>query len=133
MERAMITQTVSQAGQPSANYGIWLLVVAAAIGLVLSLIAYFTPHGPIAQSAGALLVIISTALMAGAALLIGFVTMPRWLVILFEVLIILDIAGTGVCAYFLEAYVLLALMVIALSGWILQPFTDTRHPAEIGS
>lgn len=108
---------------PSAGkffYGNWLIVITAIIALILLLIDYFTPHGTIAQSWGALLVVISTALMFIAALLIALNAIPRWLVILLQILIILDIVGTGVCAYFLETYVVLLLMVIALIGWIAQ-------------
>jgi hypothetical protein len=113
----------------AAPYGIWLVVLAAVLGLIVSLIAYFTPHGPIAQAGGALLVIISTALMLIAALLIALTDIPRWLVILFDVLIILDIIGTGVAAYFLEADILLVFMVIALIGWIVHLAFDPSRIA----
>ena len=104
--------------QQSAIWGAWLLVVAAGLSLLFTLVAYFTPHGPIAQAWGTLLVVVSTALMFGAALWIALAGQHRGLRILFQVLIILDIAGTAVCAYFLEAYVLLFLTVLALIGWI---------------
>ncbi len=126
----MSTLTV-QTTKRLTKYGIWLVALAAVVGLILSVIAYFIPHGPIAASWGALLVIVSTALMLIAAVLIALAQIPQWLVILFEVLIILDIIGTGVCAYFLEAYALLAFMVIALVGWALQPLSGSRRISEI--
>jgi hypothetical protein len=96
------------------------MAIAAAIGFLLMLIFYFTPHGTIAHSWGALVVLVSTGLMFVAAILITGFPLPRWLVGLFEVLIILDVLGSGVCAYFLEAYIVLALMVIALIGWLMR-------------
>jgi hypothetical protein len=112
----------TQRVRPSPGAGV--LVVASAIGLIVCLIAYFTPHGPIAHSWGALLVLVSTALMVVASLLVAFTALPRWFFRLLQVLIVLDILGTGVCAYFLEAYVLLAFMVIALLGWLLHVWRD---------
>lgn len=105
--------------------GAWLIAVASIVGFIVSFIAYVTPHGPIAQSWGALVVLISTALMVVASLLIALAALPRWFLRLLEVLIVLDVLGTGVCAYFLEAYLLLALMVVALLGCILHFVGDT--------
>lgn len=115
----------------STGYAPRVIAIAAVVSLVLSLIAYFTPHGAVADSWGALLVVVSSGLLLIAALLIALAQMPVRLVVLFQVLIILDILGTGVCAYFLETYVLLALMVIALIGWALQPLSRSRHISEI--
>ena len=59
------------------------------------------------------------ALMLMAALVIARPATPQWLVTTYEVLILLDIAGTSLCAYFLELYALLVLMAVALLGWAL--------------
>ena len=99
-------------------YGAWIIAVASAIGFIICLVDYFMPHGDIAHSWGALLVLISTALMVIASLWIALGTLPRWALILFEVLIIFDILGTGFCAYMLESVALLVFMAIALIGWI---------------
>lgn len=96
-----------------------LIAAAGLIGMVLVLIAYFTPHGAIAMQWGTLLVLVSTALMLMAALVIARPATPQWLVTTYEVLILLDIAGTSLCAYFLELYALLVLMAVALLGWAL--------------
>lgn len=106
------------------------IAIAAAIALALILIDYFLPHGTIAHSWGALLVVISTALMLVAALAIGLAALPRWLRLLLEVLLILDILGSGVCAWFLETYVILALMIVALIAWLAQ---IGRRSASYGS
>lgn len=103
----------------SSTYGAWLVIIAAIVGFLVSLVAYFTPHGPIANSWGALLVLVSTALMLVALFLISRVAIPRWFFGLLEVLIVIDILCTGVCTYFLEAHVLLFFMAVALLGCIL--------------
>src|SRR5262249_51154877 len=82
--------------------GTWLIALSSLIALIFYIAAFYVPHGTIAHAGGTLLVIISSALMLGASLLLALTIMPRGLVVLFEVLIVLDILGTGVCAYFLE-------------------------------
>ena len=100
------------------SYGSWLIAAAGALAFVILLIDYLLPHGEIAQSWGALLVVVSTGLMWVAALLIAIRAIPRWLVILFDILILLDIFGTGFCAYFLETWIVIILMIVALIGWV---------------
>jgi len=108
---------VVSAPRERLSLGIWLLVLSAAAAFVLLVIEYFMPHGAISPSRGALLVVVSTGLMFGAALLIGLAPLPRWLFLLFNFLIILDIICTGIVGYFLEAYLVVVLMVAALIGW----------------
>ena len=105
-----------------------LIAVAALIGFIITFVAYFLPHGTIAHQWGTLLVLVSTALMGMAAFLILFHPMPGWLATTFRVLIILDILGTGICAYFLEFYALLALMAVALIGWAIQFGGKSHYP-----
>lgn len=112
----MSANALAETAKPDSR--IWLIAIPAGIGLVLSLIAYLTPHGAVAHSWGAVLVVVATALLLVASLLLALAEMPHWFVVLLEVLIILDIVGTGGAAYFLETYILLAFMVIALIGWI---------------
>ena len=112
----MSANALAETAKPDSR--IWLIAIPSGIGLVLSLIAYLTPHGAVAHSWGAVLVVVATALLLVASLLIALAEMPHWFVVLLEVLIILDIVGTGGAAYFLETYILLAFMVIALTGWI---------------
>jgi hypothetical protein len=106
------------------------MAIAAFIGFIIIIIDYFTPHGTIAQSWGALIVVISSALMVIASAWIAFGTLPRCLLILFEVLIILDILGSGVCAYFLEADAVLVFMVVALVGWVWHLTSDRPRISE---
>ncbi|HEY8950397.1 MAG TPA: hypothetical protein VIM56_16040 [Rhizomicrobium sp.] len=112
-----MSDSIAITGRPPRN-GARLLAAAAAVGFVICLVDYFTPHGAIAHQWGTLLVLISTALMVWASGWIGFGAMPHWLLTLFRVLLILDILGTAVCAYFLESTALLVCMIVALIGWI---------------
>jgi hypothetical protein len=107
-------------GRPSAvaDFGVWLLALAAAAGLVLSLVNYFMDEG-IGYSAGALLVVVSTFLVLVAALLLALEMVgARWLRIVFDVLLFLGIVGTGLAAWFLDAGPLIAFMIAALIGWL---------------
>ena len=104
----------------TTKMGARVLAGAAAVTLIVSLVDYFMPHGPIAHQWGTLLVVISTALMLWAAGWIGFGVMSGRLLGLFEVLLILDILGTAFCAYMLEARLVLLLMVVAAAGWAFQ-------------
>jgi hypothetical protein len=108
-----------------ASQGIWLVAAAAAIALLLTIVAYFTPHGAIAHDYGTLLVLVSSALMLMAALLIARWPTRPWAVTTFEVLILLDIFGTAFCAYFLEFISLLAVMAVALAGWVMHQTART--------
>lgn len=112
-----MSDSIAISGRSPLN-GARLLVIAAAVGFVICLVDYFTPHGTIAHHWGTLLVLISTALMVWASGWIAFGTMPRWLLTLFRVLLILDILGTAICAYFLESQALLVFMAVALVSWI---------------
>ena len=111
---------------PAARVGrsrsLWLVILgAAAAAFALLLTDYLMPHGAISQSRGTLLVVASTALMFGTVLLTGLVTLPRGLFLLLNFLIVLDIICTGIVTYFLEAYAVLALMLVALVGWFVHP------------
>ncbi|MGN6517739.1 MAG: hypothetical protein ACTHLR_18075 [Rhizomicrobium sp.] len=120
-----MSHAISQSGTSTVN-GARLIAVSAIIGFIICLVDYFTPHGPIAHQWGTLIVLVSTALMIFASAWIAFGTLPHWTHALFEVLIILDIVATGICAYFLEAPALRVFMVIALIGWIWHLASD--HP-----
>ncbi len=97
------------------DWGRWLLALAALAGLILALLAYFGAHNGIDHTEGALLVVVSTALLLIAAVVLEQFRPIRWLV---EVLVFLDILGTAFVGYMLDAYLLAALMVVALVGWI---------------
>lgn len=114
----------------SPALGACLIAASAVVGFIIILIDYVVPHGTIAHQWGTLIVVISTALMIFASAWTAFGTLPRWLLILFEVLLILDVLGSGVCAYFLEADAVLVFMAIALIGWIWHLAGDRPRVSE---
>lgn len=96
------------------------LIAIGGIGLVSTIIVYFWPHGDIAHQWGTLLVLGSMAAMLFAALALYFSALPRGLATTLQILIALDILGTGICAYFLEFYLLLGLMVLAVISLVMR-------------
>jgi hypothetical protein len=108
----------------AAGAGNGLMVVGSGIGLLLALYNNFNSSNGIHGTAGALLVIVSSALVLIASLLLAFnVFRPRWLRIVVDALLILGILGTGFAAYMLEANWLVVLMVVALIGWLVHVFS----------
>jgi hypothetical protein len=103
--------------------GMWLIVAGSASGLALSIFNFFWPHNGIHGSGGALLVIVGTALLLGASLLMALDrSASRSLRILIVGLLFLGIVGTGFAAYMLDASLLVGLMVLALIGWLVHLF-----------
>jgi len=113
--------------QSRTMFGYWLLLASAVAGLLVSLYDYFWALG-IDHTPGVLLVVISTALIVAASTVVAFHrTSPRWLRITLDVLILLGVVGTGAAAYFLEAHVLLALMVLGPIGWLASVVSPPRR------
>lgn len=106
-------------------YGAWLLLAISLAGLITAAFNTFDEGNGIAHSLGAYLVLVSTALLLVASLLIAlFRGMPRWVSGILLFLILLDLLGTGAAAYFLLAYGLLALMGAGLIAWLIHLFAD---------
>ena len=98
--------------------GNWIIVAGSASGLALSIFNFLWPDNGIHGSGGALLVIVASALLLAASLLLALdLSAPRSLRILIYGLLLVGIIGTGLAAYMLEAYLLVGLMVLALIGW----------------
>jgi hypothetical protein len=107
------------------GYGRWLLLASAVGGVVAAAVAMFREGNGIAYSGGAILVLVSTALLLVAALILClYRPTPRWLSVLLAVLMLLDLIGTSLAAYFLEAHALLALMALGLIGWLVFMLVD---------
>jgi quinoprotein glucose dehydrogenase len=109
------------------------LALAAAGGLSVlalldSLFNYVWTGNGIHGTEGALLVIVSTLLMAVAIAIVLGKWGPRWLHVLLEVLIVLDFIGTGAAAYLLQAWFLLALVVLAFIAWLAHTFRPAPRP-----
>ena len=114
-----------------AGYGTSILLLGALIGLAEAIFDYFWTGNGIHGTAGVVLVIVSAALMVLAAgALTLWPAMPRWLrgVLLF--LILLDVFGTGLASYMLEAWWLVGAMALALIGWIVHLAAD-RAPRRV--
>src|SRR5579875_478106 len=109
------------------DYGAVLLTLGAAAGLITALAEYFLAASPIGHTAGALLVIVTAALvLAGALIVLALAALygsrPVWLRVVFDVLLIIGLVGTGFAAWFLEANLLLAFMVVGVVGWLWHVF-----------
>lgn len=99
--------------------GAWLIVVGGLIGAVISAYYYLAPGIGLDGEGGVMLVIVSSLLMAAAGLAVAGRVTGFWATVL-ATLILLDIIGTAVCAYFLETPILLAAMALALIGWLMR-------------
>ncbi|WP_297691913.1 hypothetical protein [Phenylobacterium sp.] len=96
------------------------MAIVAAAGLIASLFAYFQRGGGISHTGGAALVIVSTAIMLVATLVLALAQgAPGWLRGLLLAGCLIDDLGTGLAAYFLHAWLLVALMVVGLAGWLI--------------
>ena len=106
---------------PGRAAGLQILLVAAVAGLVVALFNEVWTGNGIHGTAGAALVVISAALMVAAAGVLLFAgRIGPGLRATLIVLIALDILGTGLAAYLLEANWLIAAMAVALVGWIVE-------------
>ena len=115
------------------DLGTRILLVAGAGGLAIAVFNYFWHDNGIHGTPGALLVVISSALMVGAACVLLFAAIGRGLRATLIVLIALDIIGTGFASYMLEADWLLAAMAAAFIGLILHLVFDRAPLSTSGS
>ena len=93
------------------------VVLISVLAFADALFNYFWPGNGIHGTEGALLVVVSTLLMAVAAWLTGAHIVHGWLRTLLVALLVLDFIGTGLAAYLLEAWILLALDIAAIVAW----------------
>jgi len=96
------------------------LTALAILAFLDCVFEYFWPANGIHGTEGALLVVVSTLLMALASASLAARMVRGWLLILLEVLVFIDLWGTGVAAYFLENWLLLILDILALIVFIAQ-------------
>ncbi|HVX71582.1 MAG TPA: hypothetical protein VHB19_02150 [Devosia sp.] len=111
----------------SGDIAIWLVALLALLAFLDSIFNYFWTGNGIHGTEGALLVVASTFLMGVAAVLIGNRWVGGWLRTLFEILLVLDFAGTAAAAYLLEAWILLILVVLAFVAWIAHVVRPARR------
>ena len=111
--------------QKHSARGAWLIVIASVIALAICIYDYCSPQTGLVGTGGVVLVAIAAVLMLLAALALKFyAARPRWLQLVLAVAILLDIIGSGVAGYFLESPVIMAAMVLALIGWLMQVIGD---------
>jgi len=101
-----------------ADFAMTAVFLLSLLALIDSLFNYFWTGNGIHGSEGALLVVVSTLLMALATGLIVGRWIRGWIGGLFEFLILLDFLGTALAAYLLEAWILLGLIIVAFIAWI---------------
>lgn len=107
-----------------------VLTALALLALLDSLFNYVWQSNGIHGTEGALLVVISTLLMAIAGAVVAARWASGWLRVVLEILIFLDLLGTGVAAYFLNAWILVGLDVLALVAFLIHVFRPAvRVPA----
>lgn len=109
----------------SYRFGAVLTVAGGLAGAAIALYAYLTPLTGITGTGGALLVIVSSLLVAAAGVIIALVA-SRFGRNALRVLTGLGILGTAAAAGFLHQPFLIAAMVLAAIGLIL----DCMHPAR---
>jgi hypothetical protein len=105
--------------RPSFSRWPGVLTLLAVVAFLDSVFEYFWPANGIHGTEGAVLVVISTLLMAIASALIAARAAKGWFYILLEILVFLDLWGTGVAAYFLENWILLVLDFLALIVFVI--------------
>ena len=99
-------------------WGLWLLALAAVAGTALAVYSYYLDLG-VNHTDGVLLVVGTTLIMWVVTLvLISAVAMWRWLRGIILLLLLIDIVGTAAAAWFLEIWILIAFMAVALVGWL---------------
>ena len=125
----MTTQIVRARPTDLAMTAVWGLSLLA---LIDSLFNYFWTGNGIHGSEGALLVIVSTLLLTLAGGIVLNRWGPGWLHVILEVLIVLDFLGTGLAAYLLEAWILLALIVLAFIAWLIHALRPAPRPVSVG-
>ena len=117
----MINTSISP---PARGYdlGGTAVVALSLLALLDSVFNYLSRGNGISGTEGALLVVVSTLLMLIAAILLARDLVRGWVRVTFEVLIVLDFIGTAAAAYFLNAWLLLALVALTAIAWLVQIF-----------
>ena len=115
-----------------ADVAMRAVALLALLAFLDSLFNYFWTGNGIHGSEGALLVVVSTLLLTLAAGVIAWNRVRGWLRNLLEVLIVLDFLGTAAAAYLLEAWILLALVVLAFIAWIAHMVRPAPAPSIAG-
>jgi hypothetical protein len=112
------------------HFGALLIAAASLLGIGVSASNYLTPLSGIDGTPGALLVIVSTAILSLFAVCVATLRLTRGLRRFIVASSLLDIAGTAFAAYLLESSSLLILMAICFAGWLILVFSRKHISAE---
>lgn len=102
------------------------VAVLALLAMFDSMFNYFWAGNGIHGTEGALLVVVTTVLLTAAALAILFRWITKAFAAVLEVLMFLDFLGSTVAAYFLEAWLLVALLALGFVAWIIHLMRPSR-------
>lgn len=103
-----------------SDFGAWLIVIASIVGLAVSIYNYHSADSGIAGTSGAMLVIVSTALLLFAGFILGRDMGGGGLRAVLAALCFLGILGTAFAGYLLESRTLIAAMALCLLGWLVR-------------
>lgn len=107
------------------------MAAAAAGGLILSLIEYFSSDA-IGGTAGVVLVIVTTALLLLGALALALLRpLPVWVRGILDFLLLIDLIGTGVAGWFLELPLLMAFMAFGILALLTHLVLGPRRPGRV--
>ena len=95
------------------------MLLAGILGAAAGLYDFYTVTTGIDGTGGVQLVVASCLLMVFGALMLLLLG-RGFLAGIFVFLLLLDVVGTGVAAYFLESGLVMAAMALAALGWIIQ-------------
>jgi hypothetical protein len=94
------------------------MLLAGTLGAAAGLYDFYTVSTGIDGTGGVQLVIAACLLMVFGALMVLLLG-RGFLAGVFLLLLLLDVIGTGVAAYFLESGLIMAAMALAALGWVL--------------
>ena len=112
------------------SYGVRLISIAGILGAAVSLYNYFSAESGISGTPGAMLVVVSSAVLFLFGFAIGADRARRrsWRVVIGAACLFV-ILGTAFAGYLLNSQALVVLMVVALLGWCLY-LVQPRHAAS---
>jgi hypothetical protein len=125
-----MSATAHLRGERGTSWKSLPLFIVSLAAVVAAAISVFNRGNGIAYSGGAYLVLASTILFLIATFIILlWPTGSRWLRGILLFLILLDLFGTSVAAYFLEARALLIAMALGFVAWLFCVSSRNRRAA----
>ncbi|MEQ5872190.1 hypothetical protein J4E08_20175 [Sagittula sp. NFXS13] len=98
--------------------GLSAFTLSALLALAVMLWNYVADVG-IAGTGGAALALFGTFALTAAGILLVMTRLPGWARVTFKVLIALGLIGTSLAAFFLHAWIVLALLIVATVAFVI--------------